>query len=103
MLDRALKTEPGCERNAAREFFRNSRKIEHHQTKAAALQNEVGGFEDLGEAMLTTLTRLSRVVGPFDSLQADRKRPSCVVSKVKIPTLRKERGRVGHRGLAVFN
>jgi len=59
MLDRALEAEPRCERNAAYEFLGNSSEIERNQAEAAALQNEVGGFEDLFQPGFMVCTRSS--------------------------------------------
>ena len=65
MFDRALEAEPRCERNAAHEFLGNSGEIEHNQAEAAALQDEIGGFEDLFEAVFVNSTKSFRVVGAW--------------------------------------
>src|SRR5215469_982126 len=98
MFDSALEAEPGCERNAPHELFGYSSEIERDQAEAAALQDEVGGFENLLEPVLVML------VSSFEAVncrllvvgKSDVRRTSFVVRKVKILTFRKERGRLGH-------
>jgi len=46
-LNGATETEPGGERDAARDFDRHSGKIDGDQSKASALQEKVGGTECL--------------------------------------------------------
>ena|SRR5215813_6327300 len=97
MLDRALEAEPRCERNAAYEFLGNSGEIERNQSKSAALQDQVGGFENLIKSVLVMAASSYDVFGRWSSfVWIVVCRSSYFIRKVKIPTLGKERGRMGH-------
>lgn len=47
-----LKAEPGGQWDTAGELIGDSGEIEHDQSEAAALQDEVGGFQDLFKIVL---------------------------------------------------
>src|SRR5215472_12956493 len=92
MLYGALETEPGCKRNTAHKLFWNPREIERNQAEAAALKDEVSGFEDLLEAALVIVASSLELVGRRLSVLGKGflvRRSSYVVRKIKIATQRK--------------
>ena len=56
MLYGAAEAEPGGERDAARRGMRYVGEIQHDQAKASALEQQVGGAEDLLKAVLGLLS-----------------------------------------------
>ncbi len=62
MLHRAPQTEPGSERDAARRFGRGIAQVQGHQPEAAALDQQIGGFERVIGA--------ARATHPEQALQA---------------------------------
>ena len=65
MLYRALKSEPGRQRNSSHKFFRNSCQVKRNHSKAAALQGQVVDFQTCSRRRSLDLCLLCRKSSVF--------------------------------------